>query len=211
MLSALRKTYFKSTALVVLLFSLILTPFFFAKATSINRNALVNLAAKPGETIKIDLTLEGTSDEDRSGFWYTNYKEIEGDTDKMDITSWITVKPEDFEISQGEIKNFTFSVKVPRNAEPGLWGATSKEAGQEGHASERRTYLVFKDTPAGGNVYSGLLIPVSVKVLESGNLMASATNFIMENIIIIVLSGVIIVLVIMQILKGKKKKLTVAR
>lgn len=136
-----------------------------ALATAVDRMSLCNLEGHPGETIEAQITLEGTDAEERSGLWYTHYKEVAGDDGRMDITAWITIEPEEYAITQGESIAFTVRVKIPADAGPGLWGATSEEAGQPGHSAERRTYLVFKDTITGGNVYSGLLIPVSVKVL----------------------------------------------
>ena len=197
--------YSKSTILVALVLGLLFIPGSTALATSVDRMSLTNLEGYAGKTIKAEITLEGTDLEERSGFWYTNYKEVEGADNRMDITSWITIEPKDYTIKQGEIKVFTVEVKIPRDAELGLWGATSEEAAKEGHSGERRTYIVFKDTPAGGNVYSGLLIPISVKVLPSPNPLAPVINFVQQNIITIVLSVVIIVLLARPLLRRKKQ------
>src|SRR3989344_5845478 len=194
----------KSAMVVALLLGLLLTQSSVALATSVSKMSLTNLVGYPGKTVKTEITLEGTDLEERSGFWYTHYKKIEGDNDRMDITSWITVEPKDFTIKQEETKTFTVKVKVPRNAELGLWGATSEEAGKEGHSNERRTYIIFKDAASGGNVYSGLLIPVSVEVTESQSLLEPIINFVMQNIIVIVLSIVILVLIARPLLKRKK-------
>ena len=148
--------YSKSTILVALVLGLLFIPGSTALATSVDRMSLTNLEGYAGKTIKAEITLEGTDLEERSGFWYTNYKEVEGADNRMDITSWITIEPKDFTIKQGETKVFTVEVKIPRDAELGLWGATSEEAAKEGHSGERRTYIVFKDAPAGGNVYPSL-------------------------------------------------------
>ena len=195
----------KSTGVVALLLGLLFVQGSFALATSVSKMSLTNLVGYPGKTVKTEITLEGTDLEERSGFWYTHYKKIEGDSDRMDITSWVTIEPKDFLIKQGETKTFTVKVKVPRNAELGLWGATSEEAGKEGHSNERRTYIIFKDAAGGGNVYSGLLIPVSVKVTESPNIWEPIINFIMQNIIIIVLSIVILILLARPLLRRKKR------
>lgn len=173
--------------------------------------SLVNLAGEPGKSIKTEITLEGTDAGDRTGYWYTNYKKTDGDDEKMDITSWVTIEPKDFTIKQGEKQNFTVTIKVPRSAESGLWGATDKAAGQEGHSSERRTYIVFKDAPAGGNVYSGLLIPVSVKVSQSTSPVKVVVNFILKNLLVVLLSVVIIAMVAVQLLMKKNKKSTARR
>lgn len=197
--------YCKNTILFILLLGLLLIPASAALATSVDRMSFCNLEGFPGKTIETEITLGGDSPEERSGFWYTHYKETEGDDDRMDITSWIAIEPKDYTIKQGEIKVFTVKVKIPRDAKPGLWGATSEEAGKEGHSGERRTYIVFKDVITGGNVYSGLLIPISVKVLVSPNPLAPVINFVKENIMTIVLSIVIIVLLAMLLLKRRKK------
>jgi hypothetical protein len=172
--------------------------------------SLCNLEGFPGETIEAKITLEGTDPEERSGFWSIYYKKVDGDDGRMDITSWITIEPKDFTIKQEETKVFTIKVKIPKDAKPGLWGATSEEAGKEGHSEERRTYIIFKDANSGGNVYSGLLIPVSVKVLAkkilaSPNPLVPVINFVKQNILTIVLSIVIIVLLAMLLLRRRKE------
>lgn len=197
--------YHKNTTLVVLFLGLLFFPAFPALATKVDRMAITNLEGYPGRTIKQEITLEGTDLGERSGFWYTHYKKIEGDNDRMDITSWITIEPKDYTIKQGEVKIFTVQVKIPKNAEPGLYGATSSEAAKEGHSSERRTYVVFKDALGGGNVYSGLLLPISVNVLISKNPLAPMINFVQQNIITIALSIIIIVLLAMLLLKRRKQ------
>ena len=196
--------YSKNTIFFALLLGLLFIPVSAALATSVDRMSL-KLDGYPGKTIEQEITLEGTDQGERLGFWYTHYKKVEGDDSKMDITSWITIEPKDYTIKEGEIKVFTVKVKIPGNAEPGLWGATSEEAGKEGHSGERRTYVVFKDAPADGNVYSGLLIPISVKVLPSPNPLAPVINFVAQNIITIALSIVIIVLLAMLLLKRKRQ------
>ncbi|HBA36940.1 TPA: hypothetical protein DCZ15_03655 [Candidatus Falkowbacteria bacterium] len=173
-------------------------------ATSVDQMALTNLEGYPGKTIKQEISLEGTDAEEKSGFWYTRYKEVENDSERMDISSWITIEPTDYTIKPGETKVFTVEVKIPGNAGPGLWGATSEEAAQEGHANERRTYIVFKDAMGEGNVYSGLLLPISVNVLPSPNPLVPVLNFIQQNIMIIVLSFVIIILLTMLSLKKRR-------
>lgn len=198
--------YKKSIILVVFLLGLFFIPgSTVLVATSVDRMTLVNLEGYPGKTIKQEITLEGTDPGERSGFWYAHYKKLEGDNDRTDITSWITIEPKDYSIKEGEIKVFTVKVKIPRNAGPGLWGATSEEAGKEGHSGERRTYIVFKDALAEGNVYSGLLIPISVKVLPSINPLAPMINFVRQNVMATVLSVVVVVLLVMLLLKKKKR------
>jgi hypothetical protein len=197
--------YCKSGVLFALLLGLLFIPNSTALATSVDRNSLCNLEGFPGQTIKTTLTLEGTTPEERSGFWDVYYKKIEGDNERMDITSWITIEPKDYTIKEGETKAFTVEVKIPKDAGSGLWGATSEEAWKEGHSAERRTYIIFKDAITGGNVYSGLLLPISVKVLKSPNPLAPVINFVKQNIMTIALSIVIVVLLAMLLRRRKKQ------
>lgn len=198
------KQYRKKTTLItLLLFGFLFTSSSLTLATSVDRNAIVNLEGYPGKTIKQEITLEGTDPEARSGYWYTHYKKTDGDSTRMDITSWITIKPENYTINQGETQVFTIEIQIPKSAEPELWGATSEEAGREGHSGERRSYIVFKDANSEANVYSGLLIPISVKVLPSPNPFAAVFLFVQKNIITIVLSIVIVILLVLTVLKRK--------
>lgn len=178
-------------------------------ATSVDRVALCNLEGHPGETVELQITLQGTGAEERSGYWYTHYKQVAGDDARMDITSWIIVEPEDYVITQGEEITFTVRIKIPSDAEQGLWGATSEEAGQAGHSVERRTYLIFKDMPTGGNVYSGLLIPLSVKVIGKPSLLAPVLNYVKDNIIIVVLGVVVIILLTLLLIIRTRARKTV--
>jgi len=136
-----------------------------AMATAVDRLLLCDLEGHPGDTAEAQITLMGTDAEERSGYWSTYYNRVEGDDERMDITSWITIEPEEYTIKLGESLVFTVSVKIPADAAPGVWGASSEEAGQTGHSAERRSYIIFKDAVSEGNVYSGMLIPVLVTVL----------------------------------------------
>jgi len=209
-----RKRYVK-LVIIVLLGGLLFVQLSVALATAVDRMSLCNLEGHPGETIEAQITLEGTGAEERSGYWYKHYKEVEGDDERMDITSWITIEPEEYSITQGESIVFTVRVKIPSNAEPGLWGATSEEAGQPSHSAQRSTYIIFKDAITGGNVYSGLLIPVSVKVLGEtsptalpgeSSPPAPALNFITDNIIVIVLGVIIIILLAVILIRTRARK-----
>jgi hypothetical protein len=204
---------------IVLLAGLLLALPSAALATSVDRMALPNLEGRAGETIQAQITLGGTEAEERSGYWYTLYKQVDGDDDRMDITSWITIDPKDYTIKEGQSITFSISIKIPESAAPGLWGATTEEAGQSGHSGERRTYLIFKDTPTGGNVYSGLLIPVSVKVLgetsppptqtqllppsltEQPGTQSPVLKYIKNNIIVVVMGVIIIILLILLLVR----------
>ena len=165
-------------------------------ATAVDRNGFCNLEGSPGQTIKLNITLEGTTPEERTGFWDVFYKKVAGDNERMDISSWITIQPKEYTIKQGETKVFNLEIKIPKNVEPGLWGAISEEACKEGHSNDRRTYLIFKDVITGGHVYSGLLLPISVKVIKSPNLLVRAMNFVKQNLLTLVLAIVVIILLV---------------
>lgn len=199
------KICYEGTILFVLLFGLLLVSTFSVCATEVDRISVCNLEGYPGETIDMEITLTGTGPEERSGFWEIFYKEIEGDDHKMDITSWIEIEPRDYVIKEEETKVFIIKANIPKDAEPGLWGATSVEAAKEGHSAERRTYIVFKDAITGGNVYSGLLLPVAINVLPSPDPLVPIINFVKQNIVTIVLVAVIIVLLVRPLLKRKSK------
>jgi hypothetical protein len=141
-------------------------------ATSIDTLSMCNIEGYPGDTITEYVQLTGNMP-DRIGHWRTSYKHIEGDdVAKMDIRSWITITPENYTLAEGEVKTFTVEIRIPHDAESGLYGATSPEAGLIGHSDDRRTYILYEDADAtavmtGENVaYTGLLIPVSVIVLS---------------------------------------------
>jgi hypothetical protein len=200
-----------------------------AMATAVDRLLLCDLEGHPGETIEAQITLQGTDAEERSGYWYTYYNRVEGDDERMDITSWITIEPEEYTIKLGESIVFNVSVKIPADAAPGVWGATSEEACQTGHSAERRTYIIFKDATSGGNVYSGMLIPVLAVVLGEGNpppeetsspaleetsplvppenqnTSSSALDFIKDNIIAVVL-GVIVIILLAVLLTRRRAR-----
>ncbi len=191
---------------ILLLLGLLLAYPFIVSATAVDRLSLCNLEGHLGETIEAEITLEGTDPQERSGYWYTHYKEVEGDDDRMDITSWITIEPEHYTIREGETKVFTVKVKIPGDAEPGLWGATSEEAGKAGHSDERRTYVIFKDAITGGNVYSGLLIPLSVKVPGKPSPLAPVINLIKANVMVTVLAIIIVILVVVLVRRARLRK-----
>ncbi len=200
-----KKMYIRLVSLLLLVGLLLVSPSV-ALATSVDRLALCNLEGYPGKTVEAQITLEGTEAEERSGYWDTFYKKVEGDNERMDITAWITIEPEEYTITQGKSLVFTVRVKIPDTARPGLWGATSEEAWQSGHSGERRTYLIFKDTITGGNVYSGLLIPVSVKVLGQSSPLAPAVDFIKQNIIVIVLGVIVIILLAVLLTRTRARR-----
>ena len=197
--------YYRNTILFALLIGLLFIPVFSVLGTSVSRMSICDIEGIPGETIDTEITLEATDPEERSGFWYTYYKETEGDNNRMDITPWIEIEPNDYVLKEGEIKVFNVRINIPEDAEPGLWGATAENAGREGHSAERRSYVVFKDAITGGNVYSGFLITTSVKVLSSPNPFAPIINFVKQNTMTVVLLIVIVVLMAVVLLKGRKQ------
>lgn len=180
-------------------------------ATSVDRLSICNIEGHAGDVIDIPITLKSTSDSQRLEQWSTFYKMVEGksegegegesDDEKMDITSWIMITPANYTLKPGEAKIFTVRITIPRNAKPGLYGATSEDADMEGHSGERRTYIIFEDADAsaagaggGSAVQSGMLIPVSVKVLAEPNPLIPIIRGIEGNIISIVLVAIIIIL-----------------
>lgn len=177
-----------------------------ASATTADRAIFCNLRAYPGDTITENITLYGDSPE-RIGSWRVFYKYMEGDSEKMNITSWIEVTPKDYTVKNGEAKHFQLIIKVPSDASPELWGATSEDAGIPGHVDERRTYIEFKDgdaesAKAGGvATMTGIRIPVSVNVLgvpAKQSPFAGLAETVKSNIITITLLAVIVALLIIM-------------
>jgi len=214
--------------LIIFIFANIASVSIPVSATSVDRLSICNIEGHAGDVIDIPITLKSTSDSQRLGQWSTFYKKVEGkgegeresDDEKMDITSWIMITPANYTLKPGEAKIFTVRISIPRNAKQGLYGATSENADMEGHSGERRTYILFEDADAsaagaggGSAVQSGMLIPVSVKVLAEPNPLIPIIQGIEENIISIVLVAVIIVLLVVllrrkfQILIKKKMQM----
>lgn len=187
-----------------------------ASATSVDRLFICNLEGFPGDALDIPITLESTSTSERVGQWDVFYKIVEGDNEKkMDITSWITISPINYTLKNNEIKTFTVTIKIPKDAEPGLYGANSTAANMEGHSHERRTYIRFKDADAsaiemgGQPVWSALRIPVSVQVLGKPS-PPSAPNplitAIKENTTPILLAVILILMGIVAFIMLKRRK-----
>ena len=184
-----------------------------ALATSVDRAAICNIEGYPGDAIEIPISLESTSSSERTGYWEVFYKKAEGDDEKiMNITSWIEIEPTDYTLKPGESKDFIVRIRIPKNAEPGLYGATSSGAAVLGHYDERRTYIRFSDADAsvvetgGQGVWSALRIPVSVKVLGKPSPLAPIIKGIKTNITVIILLAVIIILLVVLLRrKGGKE------
>ena len=181
-----------------------------AAATSVDRLFLTNLEGYPGDTITQNIQLTGNLP-DRIGHWRTSYKYVEGeDVTKMDIRSWIAITPANYTLAEGEVKTFTVAIRIPKDAEPGLYGATSTEAGLVGHSGERRTYIVFEDadaiavTESQGNIaYTGLLLPISVKVLGKPNPLTPLIKLVQANLISIFLLAIVVVLLVLLLRRRK--------
>jgi len=197
---------------IALVAALCFVPAFFSSpavmATSVNRLAICNLEGSPGETIDTEVTLESTDTGERTGHWTTHYKAVDGDSEKMDITSWISFEPSsEYTLAVGESKSFMVRIVIPDDAEPGLWGATSEEADISGHSDERRTYVIFKDADSvSGSLFSGLLIPVSVNVTGRPNAFTPMVNWIQANVMVSILIAVVIVLLSVMAAKRRKMK-----
>ena len=180
-------------------------------ATSVDRVIICNVEGYPGDVIEIPNSLESTSSSDRMGHWEIFYKKVEGDDERiMNITSWIEIEPTDYTLKPGESKDFIIRIRIPKNAEPGLYGATSPGAAVLGHYDERRTYVRFKDADAsvveagGQGVWSALRIPVSVEVLGKPSTLAPIIKGIKENVTTIMLLSVIIILLVV-LLRRKRE------
>ena len=130
-------------------------------ATSVDRLSICNIEGHAGNEIEVPITLKSTSDSERIGHWSTYYKKVEGEGEgesrsegdyekakKRDITFGITITPANYTLEPGETKIFTVRIRIPRDAKPGLYSATSEDAGKEGHSDERRTYIIFEDVDA---------------------------------------------------------------
>lgn len=182
-------------------------------ATSVDKLFICDVEGYAGDVIDIPITLRSTSDSERAGYWSIFCKKVEGESDdkKMDITDWITITPPNYILKSGEVKSFTITISIPADVSPGLYGATSPDADMEGHSDERRTYIVFEDadtsaTDAGASaVKSGMLIPVSVKVLEEESLF-DAVNETAERNTILALVGTVIILISAFVLIVRRKK-----
>lgn len=180
-----------------------------ASATSVDWLFMCNQEGAQGDTISKTITLEGTIPTERTGYWSIYYKQIEGDDEEvMDITSWISIEPKDYTLTSGEIKTFTVTIRIPKNAEPGLYGATSGLACAKGHSDERRMYIQFQDTNTGGSVYSGIMIPISVQVLGKPNPLTSIIELLQANIVMIMLLAIIVILLVVLLRRqgGKRQE-----
>jgi hypothetical protein len=169
-------------------------------ATTVNRLSICNNEGYAGDVLNIPITLEGTSGE-RIGHWRTLYKTVEGDSATANITNWLEVIPVDYTLKAGEEKEFSIRISLPKDAKPGLYGATSEEAGMEGHSGERRTYVLFEDASAAAGagdstVYTGLMIPVSVNVLAVQNPFTLITMELKENKHLVALVSIAFILVV---------------
>jgi hypothetical protein len=176
---------------------------------------MCNLDGHAGDTITETITLEGTTTSARAGHWYTYYKDIEGDNEaRMNITSWITITPLNYTLVTGEIKPFTVAIEIPKDAVPALYGAMSESANAKGHSGERRTYIIFEDMDAsvaevgGHGLASGLMIPVSVKVLGKPNPLTPIIKLIQANIVMIILLAIIVILLVVLLRRqgGKRQE-----
>lgn len=189
-------------------------------ATSVDRLSICNIEGHAGDIVDIPITLKSTSDSQRLGQWSTFYKKVEGksegegesDDEKMDITSWIMITPANYTLKPSETKIFIVRISIPRNAKQGLYGATSEDADMEGHSGERRTYTIFEDADAsaagagGSAVQSGMLIPVSVKVLERESSFDVVKEAVKKNNMLILLCVIIILISAFVVIARRKKR-----
>ena len=199
-------------AVFIIILAMLIVSIPITSATSVDRIAVTNLEGYPEDVFQVDITLIGTLP-DQTGHWRTSYKNISND-EKMDIRSWITINPTNYRLEKNESKTFTVTIKIPEDAEPGLYGAISEDAGLPGHSAERRTYIVFEDANTtaviegkGSVAYSGLLIPISVNVLGKPSPLTPIIKGIKANITVIILLAVIIILFVLLLRrKGGKEQ-----
>ena len=177
-----------------------------AAGTSSDRSSLCNLEGNPGDLLQEKITLSGTEAALRKGVWEIYYKPGEADNERMDISSWLSVEPRDFTLAQDEKQVFTLKVQIPGRAYAGIWGAATAEAGLSGHAAERRTYVLFRDTQDEGNLYTGMMIPVSVRVMGTASPFAAFFRFISENAMVFFLVVVIMALLIVMLVMFKSRR-----
>jgi hypothetical protein len=184
----------------------ILLPAASLQATSVNRLSLCNLEGVPGSTVVEKISLISDDALPREGVWETYYRRMDGDGPEMNITSWISIEPREFTLQKEEVKNFTVLIRIPDDAAPGLWGAASGEAGQPGHSGERRTYLYFRDSQQAGNLFTGIMIPVSVRVLKEPGFFIGAIVFLRQNWLIASLTGIILALMVILALMTRSRR-----
>ncbi|MDY6965389.1 MAG: hypothetical protein SVM80_05380 [Halobacteriota archaeon] len=171
-------------------------------ATSVSRLYLCNLEYLPGD-VRTELISLSEAPSEMTGHWYAYYMGVEGDSEKMNITSWITVTPTDYTIKENETLTFTVTITVPEDAKPGLYGATSEEANILGHIDERRTFIIYADKPVstaeggGQGLATGLMIPVSVIVLGEESIFLKLSVFLTTNLTYILFAMIIVLLIIM--------------
>lgn len=172
----------------------------------------IEVEGYPGDVLVENITLRGTLDS-RKGFWSTSYREREGDSPKMDITNWITITPNYFEINKGESISFEVKIQIPSNANPGLHGAIIPGAGRPGYIEYRRSYIDFvhgdKAAMERGNgavAKTGFHIPVIVNVLGIPCPFKPYIDWLIENIIFVTLIIIILLLILLLLKKKDKKK-----
>lgn len=184
-------------------------------ATGTNRIRMYGYDGYPGDIITDTITLTGSGDAARTGHWKVLYTPFEGDTEKMNLSSWITISPVNYTINPREEQIFTVTIKIPEDARAGLYGVNSSEAELKGHWYQRRQWIMFEDTSAEAagkavTAYSGFKIPVSVVVLGKPSIVDKLKYFIEDNKAVLsgLLAGVLLMVIVFgaQSLIRKRKK-----
>lgn len=181
-------------------------------ATSVDTLSIHGIKGHAGDVIDIPITLKSTLDSERIGEWHTFYKEVEGDNKKRDIRNWITITPANYTLKPRESRCFTISIRLPANASPGLYGATSPDAHREGHSDERRTYIAFEDADvsavgtSGSGVKSGMLIPISVEVEKDASLLGAVKEAITSDAAVVMIGALCILLSTFVITMRRNKR-----
>lgn len=184
-----------------------------ASATQTDTITAYGWRGEPGEILTFSVQLTGDKDT-RYGYWYALYTPFKGDSEEMNITSWIKIEPKEYTLSEGESEVFTITIEIPEDAKPGLYGVNSTDAPIPGHWYQRRTWVCFrdadvsaKDTP-GVAAWTGFRIPISVEVVGEEPLITSdmVSEFFASNTTLILLA--IIVVLVFFLIRSRREEVT---
>ncbi len=201
----------KGLALVGLVF-IILISTQITSATITDTITAYGYKGYPGDTINFTVKLMGDRPTTRSGYWCTLYTPFEEDSETMNISSWITIDPIKYELDEGEAKVFNVTIRIPKDAKPGLYGINSSDAPSPGHWYQRRTWICFRDADisainaTGVAAWTGFRIPVSVEVMgKEPFISAEDIGELITINLSYILFGIIIILIIL-LFRAKREK-----
>jgi len=175
-----------------------------ASATQTDTITAYGCRGEPGDTITFEVRLTGDK-ETRYGYWYTLYTPFDGDSEEMNITSWIEIEPNEYTLDEGETEVFTVTIEIPEDAKPGLYGVNSTDAPTPGHWYQRRTWVCFRDADVsvidspGVAAWTGFRIPISVIVVGEEPLISvdMIGEFLTGNMTYILLAVIVILIFIL--------------